>query len=364
MPVLNLEKTLQHPSNKILDVLSDIDQHQNFFPVCKTSTVESRETLSNGTDRGTAKYVFEILRYGISEEAIIQFDLDKPGQCLKFTTWDKDDASLKAEIVYEFLDEGPDCSLVKVQISYDKSSKRFFWVAVKPIIRRFFHKFIDLVDNRIKALDALKNDPSAASNTSNQPITMIRAFHQFDERSYAARVEILKRLPAISVGAEVGTYMGAFAQMILEQLNPKKLILIDSWVGLQGESQAGSWYETVDQNYMDEIYEMVRQRFSTEVADGTVEIIRDFSTTAFLGITDGQLDWTYIDGDHSYEAVREDLRLSFAKVRNGGFISGDDYVVGDHWWKDNVVRAVTEFVEANPVDLVWENDGQFLLQKH
>ena len=41
------------------------------------------------------------------------------------------------------------------------------------------------------------------------------------------------------------------------------------------------------------------------------------------------LDWVYIDGDHSQDAVLADLRTAWRAVRPGGFIVGDDYL-----WRD------------------------------
>jgi hypothetical protein len=51
----------------------------------------------------------------------------------------------------------------------------------------------------------------------------------------------------------------------------------------------------------------------------------------------------YIDGNHLYEYVRNDLEIFATKVKSGGLITGDDYgVLG--WWRDGVTRAVDEFV--------------------
>ena len=114
---------------------------------------------------------------------------------------------------------------------------------------------------------------------------------------------------------------------------------------------------------MDDVFQMVSQRFSNGANGSTVNIIRDYSSHALKTLEDGELDWIYIDGDHSYEAVLKDLKLSFDKVRTGGFISGDDYEIVDTWWKDNVVRAVTEFAAAYQVEFVLQEGAQFLLRK-
>lgn len=56
-------------------------------------------------------------------------------------------------------------------------------------------------------------------------------------------------------------------------------------------------------------------------------------------IADGALDAVFVDGDHSYAAVRKDLEFWWKKVRVGGQLLGDDY------WMNDVSRAVKEFAQ-------------------
>ena len=39
---------------------------------------------------------------------------------------------------------------------------------------------------------------------------------------------------------------------------------------------------------------------------------------------DGSIDFLMIDGDHSYEAVKQDIENYLPKMRSGGLIVGDD----------------------------------------
>ena len=36
-------------------------------------------------------------------------------------------------------------------------------------------------------------------------------------------------------------------------------------------------------------------------------------------------DWIYIDGNHTYEYVKQDLEGYRPKVKPGGYMAGDDY---------------------------------------
>ena len=59
----------------------------------------------------------------------------------------------------------------------------------------------------------------------------------------------------------------------------------------------------------------------------TVEIHREFS--AKVVFPEKYFDWVYIDGNHSYENVLEDLRHYLPFVKTGGLLCGDDYGSND-----------------------------------
>jgi hypothetical protein len=83
---------------------------------------------------------------------------------------------------------------------------------------------------------------------------------------------------------------------------------------------------------MDEIYERVRRRFAKQLATGVVRLHRSPSAEAAGSIEDGSLDWVYVDGNHLYEFVRQDLELQCEgqerrpdrrrRLRRGGLVGG------------------------------------------
>ena len=75
------------------------------------------------------------------------------------------------------------------------------------------------------------------------------------------------------------------------------------------------------------------------------------------------LDWVYIDGNHTYEFVLEDLRSWYPKVRPGGLVVGDDYDRPDAWWNDGVTKAVTEFTKTEAVTVEAIQNHQYILRK-
>lgn len=62
------------------------------------------------------------------------------------------------------------------------------------------------------------------------------------------------------------------------------------------------------------------------------------TTEAADTVPDDVLDFVFIDADHSYEGVQEDIRKWHPKVRAGGAVIGHDYAP---YWR-GLVRAVHE----------------------
>ena len=119
---------------------------------------------------------------------------------------------------------------------------------------------------------------------------------------------------------------GDFSASLLRHTNPQCLHLIDPWAF--EENQPLAWYGGLaarSQADMDAIYERVTVRFEQEIAAGRVVIDRVPSTEALGRLPDSGLDWIYIDGNHLYEFVRDDLAAALPKLRPGGYLACDDY---------------------------------------
>jgi len=136
----------------------------------------------------------------------------------------------------------------------------------------------------------------------------------FDNRN-----EMLTTLPEGLIIAEIGIFKGEFAKIILDTCKPSQLILIDPW-----EERVCSG--DCDGNNMccengEILYNGVCKLFEN---NPTVQIKRNYSTS-ILDYPDNYFDMIYIDADHSYEGVKLDLKNSYQKIKNGGYIMGHDY---------------------------------------
>ena len=189
-----------------------------------------------------------------------------------------------------------------------------------------------------------------------------RAFSRVGDKG--ARESILSRIPRHSVGAELGVYRGDFSEQILARA-PRRLHLVDPWKFEPHPAYTASWYGGSvgeSQVRMDIIHESVIDRFRSEIRSGIVEVHRNSSAGSCSQFPDNYFDWIYIDGNHQYEFVKQDLDMYQPKIKPSGLVAGDDYGVPG-WWQDGVTKAVDEAIASGRFEKVVIEHNQFLLRK-
>jgi len=163
---------------------------------------------------------------------------------------------------------------------------------------------------------------------------------------HIAREQLMQFVPKGGEGLEIGVAKGDFSQVLLEAIKPRKLHLVDPW-----EHQSREDYATdsnnVDEDSQEARYRSVVARYANEIRDGRVVVHRRYSQDVVSEFADGQFDWIYIDGLHSYQAVQSDLALYKSKLKPGGILMGHDYTNHQRAqeMQFGVVEAVNEFVE-------------------
>ncbi len=135
------------------------------------------------------------------------------------------------------------------------------------------------------------------------------------------------------IGAEIGVKGGDNATDILKTLNITKLYLVDSWQGEFGR-----------------FFKIAKNRFKN---NKKVVIFKDSSLEASKKITES-LDFVYIDADHSYEAMKRDIKVWSEKVKTGGFVCGHDYT--ERW--PSIRKAVLEYCSERKICYLVQSDGR------
>ncbi len=130
------------------------------------------------------------------------------------------------------------------------------------------------------------------------------------------------------VGAEIGAGGGNFSATILSASRLAMLYSVDPWDGDCAKRYPAAMRRLAP--------------FGSRSA-----IMRASSRDAAARIEDGSLCFVYVDADHRYVSVIEDLELWWPKLARGGIFSGHDYVDGVFTEGEfGVKKAVDEFLRG------------------
>ncbi len=139
---------------------------------------------------------------------------------------------------------------------------------------------------------------------------------------------------------EIGVALGGHAETILQHTNITNYFGIDPYVPYDpndGFQQDVGNYSTLGIQFnFNSLFHWVRDVRLERFGD-RCNLIRKTSLTARSDFPDESLDCVFIDGDHRYEAVFNDLEAWFPKLKKGHLMIGDDY------WMPAVSSAVDTF---------------------
>ena len=144
------------------------------------------------------------------------------------------------------------------------------------------------------------------------------------------------------IGVELGSFKGQFANIILNNWGGK-LLMVDVWRELphQEYDDASNHREHIDaySQAMDNIKGFEDRAYMLRMKG---EHACDF-------ISDGSLDFIYIDANHTYQSVKDDIRIWYPKVKSGGIVMGHDYLP-DYFYdgKEEKDQALYTFPDGQP----------------
>lgn len=171
---------------------------------------------------------------------------------------------------------------------------------------------------------------------------------------YKYRDFLLKLIKKQTICVEIGVRHGTFSDRILKILKPKHLYLIDPYLVYTEYSQ----YQ--NQTFQNGRHKYIQNKYKKQIENNQITIIRNFSENVYYKFNNNFINFLYIDGNHDYNYVKNDLNLYYSKIAKNGYISGDDYER-----IDGVARAVDEFIKQknSEIKLILIKKHQFLLQK-
>jgi len=137
------------------------------------------------------------------------------------------------------------------------------------------------------------------------------------------------------VGCEIGVSEGLNSLSILNELNIKELYLVDPYAPYFQEGKCLDYSKAEG---------IAHKRFKEY--KGKVIWVKEYSESAVKNIK-SPLDFCYIDGNHQYLNVVDDISNYFPLIKQGGVIGGHDFN-GNYL---GVCRAVIEFSQKTKLVL-------------
>lgn len=149
----------------------------------------------------------------------------------------------------------------------------------------------------------------------------------------------LLRAMDLDFGAEVGVERGLYSAVLLDHNPDLFLHSIDAWTAYHG------YRDHVSQSKMNQLLEDAKDNLR-KYQNRNI-LVKKFSVDAAKDFKDGALDFVYLDGNHEYVQVVNDLGAWDPKVRIGGIVAGHDYIRRkNNGYLMHVIPAVNGFVES------------------
>jgi hypothetical protein len=141
---------------------------------------------------------------------------------------------------------------------------------------------------------------------------------------------------------EIGIFKGEFFDFLINECTIGAIDGVDLFDGVVASGN-------VDGNYAGS-YDIRKSliELTTKYKEASnIHLYKSDSKLFLQSQKDNTYDIIYIDGDHSYNGVKQDLINSYNKIKDGGYIMGHDYEMNmkkaHHHYDFGVKKAVDEF---------------------
>ena len=191
---------------------------------------------------------------------------------------------------------------------------------------------------------------------------IIRKINDNSKDRFSFCIELINEFNLKNV-AELGVYRGDFAKEILEKSpSIEQYTMIDPWRNLSEWNKPAN----KDNDTFEGFYQETMQK--TDFAKEKRIVLRGKTTEVIGDITNQSLDFIYIDGDHTLKGITIDLINLWPKVKENGFIVGDDFCpsIWQHSPKFEptlIFPFAVYFAEAVNTKIFGLPNSQFLITK-
>lgn len=164
----------------------------------------------------------------------------------------------------------------------------------------------------------------------NQPIAPFMGGYQ------SSRLDLAKLFNSLGykTGVEVGVSKGLYSKELFKAIDGLELFLVDPWAAYS--------IPPINDERAKARYKSCLKRLSGY----NTQYMRMTSMKAVKSFDDGSLDFVYIDGLHTFDAVMSDLIFWSLKVKPGGIVAGHDYC---EFPQAGIIPAVRAYVTGHGI---------------
>ena len=143
------------------------------------------------------------------------------------------------------------------------------------------------------------------------------------------------------VGVEVGVLTGRNLFYLLNNVPNLSIVGVDPYVPFEGGDKNSKYPKKV----MDDMYHTVKAKAEKH----NCSMMRMSSEIAVSFFKDDTLDFVFLDGNHKYDYVVQDIKNWLPKIRKGGYLIGHDWQ--HHILGDEVEQAVCSVLPRQHIKL-------------
>lgn len=171
------------------------------------------------------------------------------------------------------------------------------------------------------------------------------------ERPHTDIIRKIIRQSRVKRYCEIGVYCGENVNAVINTCPTlKEVVLVDAYNKIKGSQ----WFYKED--YILKNAKAIAHRLLDK--DKRVRWLEQESVIASSKFKDNYFDMVFIDADHKYEKIKQDILSWYPKIKKGGIISGHDYTIN----KFGVAKAVNELFDEK--NIVLYDAGVWLVKKN
>ena len=203
-------------------------------------------------------------------------------------------------------------------------------------------------------MDTLNHILSSYFNTYYDNLDFIRSPLEIQNLNRNDLAQIFSDLHFKS-GAEIGVEQGVYSEVLLKANPNLYLHCVDAWQAHQG------YKDHTNQEKLDKFYHITCDRLKK--FDTRYEIWKAFSLDVVKRFVPESLDFVYIDANHDFLHVTQDIFYWSKMVRKGGIVAGHDYYRDNRYSHVHVKQVLDGYTEAYNIKPLFIIDDSWFFVK-